>query len=397
MGKKQRELTRSVARHQNTILVVLVILATITVVAVVGLRLFQGRHKLSPNTELLQATVQPEIRTEEKENHDGKAHEDEVEQATDTIVERDTQPDNQVEDMPPVFLYAVERLNIRALPNTECEIVECVPKNTELTATGRCKENGWFRIAWNGIVGYVSNAYVTTEKPNPASKSENKTADSGNNTGTPNGNQNDAAGESKPAENTDWVANLSVAQRTSQLIIVAANGTRATVSMHTCGADGSWRENFSTSGYVGSQGVGQASESASYSPKGVWGFCKAFGNKPNPGTNLAYTHVDDTYYWVDDPNSVYYNKFVTTQKVEKDWNSAEHIKSCGSVYNYVLALDYNAACVPGKGSAFFLHCSNGGPTAGCIAVPESVMFQIMQLVQSDCLIVIDTASEVKKY
>lgn len=195
----------------------------------------------------------------------------------------------------------------------------------------------------------------------------------------------------------DWVAELSVAQRTNQLIVVAARGTAATVSMHTKDANGIWQQNLEISGFVGSGGVGQASEYASCSPRGVWGFSRAFGNMPNPGTALAYTQVDDSYYWVDDVNSVYYNQFVSTNEVVPDWNSAEHISACGSVYNYVLALDYNAACVPGNGSAFFAHCSNGRSTAGCVSVPQNAMVQIMQTIQPGCLIIIDTADGVKGY
>jgi L,D-peptidoglycan transpeptidase YkuD (ErfK/YbiS/YcfS/YnhG family) len=195
----------------------------------------------------------------------------------------------------------------------------------------------------------------------------------------------------------DWVTNLNVANQTNQLIIVAASGTSATVSMHTKGADGVWVQNLTTNGYVGAGGVGQASEYATCSPRGVWGFTCAFGNQPNPGTALGYTQVDDTYYWVDDVNSAYYNRFVTTREVAADWSSAEHISGCGSVYNYVLALNYNADCIPGNGSAFFLHCSSGKPTAGCVSVPESVMIQILQNIQPGCLIVIDTESGVYGY
>lgn len=203
---------------------------------------------------------------------------------------------------------------------------------------------------------------------------------------------------SEASSNTeDWVANLSVAQRTNQLIVVAANGTSATISMHVKDEKGNWTQILSTNGFVGRDGVGQASEYSACTPQGVWGFCQAFGNAPNPGTGLSYIQVDDSYYWVDDVNSAYYNKFVSTREVTTDWNSAEHITACGSAYNYVLALDYNAACVPGSGSAFFLHCSEGKPTSGCISVPENTMIQIMQQVQPGCLIIIDTAQGVYNY
>ena len=195
----------------------------------------------------------------------------------------------------------------------------------------------------------------------------------------------------------DWVSGLSVAQQTNQLIVVAANGIMAQVSMHTKDQFGNWQQNLSTVGYVGRDGVGQASEYVMCSPRGVWSFGVAFGNQANPGIAMEYTMVDDTYYWVDDVNSSYYNRFVSTRDVTPDWSSAEHIQSCGEAYNYVLSINYNTECVPGNGSAFFLHCSTGAPTAGCIAVPESVMIQIMQLYQTGCLIVIDQEDAIQEY
>ena len=43
------------------------------------------------------------------------------------------------------------------------------------------------------------------------------------------------------------------------------------------------------------------------------------------------------------------------------------------------AIDYNRwPAVPGKGSAFFLHVTNGAPTAGCVAVPQASLLAIMK-------------------
>ena len=111
---------------------------------------------------------------------------------------------------------------------------------------------------------------------------------------------------------------------------------------------------------------------------------------------MPYTKVDETYYWVDDVHSRYYNQFVTTNEVEKDWNSAEHIAAVGRTYNYVLATDYNIECVPGVGSAIFMHCTPTGG-AGCIAVSESAMIEIMQNVKPECVLIIDSATEIYNY
>ena len=151
--------------------------------------------------------------------------------------------------------------------------------------------------------------------------------------------------------------------------------------MVTKDADGTWNEDLCTSGYVGSGGVGETTEWNRKTPRGQFSFTYAFGILPNPGTELSYTQVDDTYYWVDDVNSRYYNQFVTTKTTPKAWNSAEHIIEINPAYHYVLSL----------------HCSANRPTGGCISVPEDQMITILKNVQPGCQIIIDSASELKNY
>lgn len=188
----------------------------------------------------------------------------------------------------------------------------------------------------------------------------------------------------------DWVSELEVGAEVNQMIVVSANGSRAKVSMHNKDENGEWIQLLETEGYVGRMGIGKTKEGEAKTPVGVFHFTDAFGINEDPGCDMPYLQVDDSYYWVDDSNSSYYNKFVTTKDVCCDWKSAEHIIGAGKVYNYVLALDYNSECVPGMGSAIFLHCENGKPTAGCVSVPEEIMIQIMQNVQEDCVILINS-------
>ena len=90
--------------------------------------------------------------------------------------------------------------------------------------------------------------------------------------------------------------------------------------MVTKDADGTSNEDLCTSSYVGYGGVGETTEWNRKTPRGQFSFTYAFGILPNPGTELSYTQVDDTYYWVDDVNSRYYNQFVTTKTTPKAWN-----------------------------------------------------------------------------
>ena len=197
-----------------------------------------------------------------------------------------------------------------------------------------------------------------------------------------------------------WVTELEVSKETTQLLLIEANGTYATVSLHTQNDKGIWVENFSVTGRVGKNGIGKTTEGDGKTPTGKYQFNKAFGILPDPGISvLAYLQVDESYHWVDDSNSQYYNQCVSTDDVEVDWTSSEALYATGQAYNYALAINYNEECVPGLGSAIFLHCPSAdfGATAGCIAIPEENMIQIMQLLQPDCMIIIDAEQKVMEY
>lgn len=191
---------------------------------------------------------------------------------------------------------------------------------------------------------------------------------------------------------------LSDSRVYDQIIVVSAEDSSAVITMHEINSDGVWEEILCTTGYVGKNGVGKASENDTKTPSGDYTLGIAFGVNPNPGTELPYIQVDDTYYWVDDPASPYYNRFVSTRDVPADnWNSAEHIADYPDTYAYVLSIDYNTDCIPGEGSAIFLHCSNGKPTLGCVAVPEEDMVFILKHLKKGCHIIIDTPENLTDY
>lgn len=179
---------------------------------------------------------------------------------------------------------------------------------------------------------------------------------------------------------------LAPYEKASQMIFVKAVGSTAQFTMIEKTTPNSWKEILQTTAYVGRNGVGPAQEGLATTPAGTYNFGVAFGNRPDPGTLFPYTKVDATHYWVDDPNSRYYNKFVTTNTVRPDWNSAEHLIEYPTAYAYSLSINYNMDCIPGAGSAIFLHCNGGGPTAGCIAVPEQDMIFILQNIKQDAQI-----------
>ena len=195
----------------------------------------------------------------------------------------------------------------------------------------------------------------------------------------------------KPDES--FVAEMEIAKTASQIIVVSATGTTAEVTMHAKDADGFWQEIYATSGHVGLNGVGDAYEGSRRTPRGVYSLTTAFGILQDPGTALPYTKVDASHYWVDDPSSRYYNQFVSTDDVQKDWSSAEHLIDYTTAYAYAIAIDYNTDCVPGAGSAFFLHCSTGGPTYGCVSVSKADMLFFLRNISANAYIVIQNETE----
>ncbi|HAK43187.1 MAG TPA: hypothetical protein DCM59_11435 [Clostridium sp.] len=241
-------------------------------------------------------------------------------------------------------------------------------------------------------------------KNNPSNTSENdekKPSESNNNdnvTDSSNGGDSSysrGGGSYNPYENgsvESFIVQSPTAQYTDQIIGVVASGSSAQVYLLEKN-NGVWQTVLQTSGFVGSQGVGQASEYASRTPKGSYSLGFAFGTGGNPGTNLTYRPITNNSYWISDVNSPYYN---TWQEGDFGGNGNEHLAGYTDEYRYAITLNYNAGV--GNGSAFFLHCSNGSPTAGCISVPTDVMLTFMQRIHSGAHIInVNSLSELANY
>ena len=107
-------------------------------------------------------------------------------------------------------------------------------------------------------------------------------------------------------------------------------------------------------------------------------------------TNTKGITIDKEMYWVDDPKSKYYNQLVNTTKIEKDWESAEHLIDYPIQYEYLIEIKANPHNIRNKGSAIFLHCTNKKATQGCVAVPKEIMEKIIDNIDKE------TKIEIKK-
>ncbi|MBQ7581809.1 MAG: L,D-transpeptidase family protein [Lachnospiraceae bacterium] len=199
-----------------------------------------------------------------------------------------------------------------------------------------------------------------------------------------------------------WVKNLDSAkdENVTQLFIVGGldeTKTTATISMHERDEDGSWKQILTTPGYVGINGLcadADHKEGCGQTPIGVYKFNKAFGIADDPGCAIDYVKVDDDIYWSgDDREGMHYNEMVDIKDFpDLDMENSEHIIDYAYQYQYCMNISFNDKGTPGRGSAIFLHCF--GPykpyTGGCVSMPENIMKQVMQRVDPDCMVVIDT-------
>ncbi|MGY1603796.1 L,D-transpeptidase family protein [Geodermatophilus sp. SYSU D00815] len=169
----------------------------------------------------------------------------------------------------------------------------------------------------------------------------------------------------------------------TQVVTVVASSARATSATLTAwqlGASGWTAVLGPVPARIGSAGVGQASESTARTPAGTFSLTEAFGRQGDPGTGLPYRVVDGDDWWVSDVASPRYNRYAECAPATCDFAEAasENLAAAGAVYDHAVVIDYNRGGTPGAGSAFFLHVTDGAPTAGCVAVDRGSMVALLR-------------------
>lgn len=109
------------------------------------------------------------------------------------------------------------------------------------------------------------------------------------------------------------------------------------------------------------------------SPTGLFRLGKLFSYEKQPNTLLENQQTTKEDKWIDDPNSVDYNKQVRGFTKAK---SCENLLLDSDAYKYCMVIEYNTKpIIKGKGSAIFFHLGLQSPyfTAGCVAINEENM------------------------
>lgn len=168
----------------------------------------------------------------------------------------------------------------------------------------------------------------------------------------------------------------------SQLITVVSHDTSAQIRFFLC-REGIWEElpELYCQGYVGRNGVSaEKREGDGRTPGGLFGIGSAFCISDPPDTRLDVFRITADTYWVDDPESAFYNQKVEGTR-DKDWNSAEHMIRYEE-YRYGFVVEYNPRCEKNLGSAIFFHVGKGY-TAGCVAAGEDMVLNYLQVLDKE--------------
>lgn len=109
------------------------------------------------------------------------------------------------------------------------------------------------------------------------------------------------------------------------------------------------------------------------SPTGIFKIGKLFSYEKQTNTLLENQQTTKNDKWIDDVNSVDYNKHVSGFTNAKSY---ENLLLDTDVYKFCTVIEYNTKpVVKGKGSAIFFHLAlkPDSFTAGCVAIKENYM------------------------
>lgn len=172
-----------------------------------------------------------------------------------------------------------------------------------------------------------------------------------------------------------------------QQLLVAANAAAGQVEGWLTGyewAESRWVQTFDSTrcsfGKNGLAAAGHKMEGDGMTPSGKFALGNAFGYQAFPQTKMDYLQLTDDHYWISDTSSAQYNQLVDHFP---EGLEAEKMRRKDHLYQYGIVIEYNTRpVVKGKGSAIFIHVYRrpGAPTAGCVAIPEARMSELIRWV-----------------
>lgn len=188
-----------------------------------------------------------------------------------------------------------------------------------------------------------------------------------------------------------WFAS-SVGAATQVISVVGVGGSSAKMDVYQRTAAGWQPVAAGIPAFVGARGMApQTRDGELKTPMGVFTLDFAFGTAPSPGGGLPYVQVGPDHWWDGDIESPTYN---TMQICKKEQCRFDTSLASGTEnldipqYRHAVVMGVNKARVPGNGGAFFVHSTEGGPTAGCVAIEDGALVGIMRWLRPGALIAI---------
>ncbi|GAY17404.1 L,D-transpeptidase [Mycobacterium sp. shizuoka-1] len=190
---------------------------------------------------------------------------------------------------------------------------------------------------------------------------------------------------------TPWFQ-ANVGNATQVLSVVGTGGATAKMDVWQRGANGWEPVATAIPTHIGANGMTpQSHDGEMKTPMGIFTLDFAFGTKPNPGGGLQYVQVTPDYWWDGDMKSPTYNTMQVCKKADCafDTNPASGTENLYiPQYAHAIVMGVNKARVPGNGGAFFVHTTDGGPTAGCVSLDDDTLVKIMRWLQPGALIAV---------
>ncbi len=188
-----------------------------------------------------------------------------------------------------------------------------------------------------------------------------------------------------------------------QVVLVVSpddTGIRARLACYSRKAGGNWTEaGIRTPVVLGRTGLAwgvgmhpaeagtRKAEGDGKSPAGVYLLGPVFGRAADGQLRfrMPYQVVTEDLECVDDPASGLYNRLVERGSGPADWASSERMAEVGPQYAWGLFVQHNLPPKPSGGSCIFLHIWGGADeaTAGCTAMPEPVLLDLLEWLDPD--------------
>ena len=190
---------------------------------------------------------------------------------------------------------------------------------------------------------------------------------------------------------TPWFA-PEVGSATQVLSVTGTGGSAAKIDVWQKGPSG-WQPvegGVGIPAFVGSAGMApKAKDTVPATPMGVYSLDFAFGTEPNPGGGLKYYQTTPYYWWSADGPT--YNTMQVCKQADCPFNTSP---ASGTenlyipAYAHAIVMGVNKERIPGNGGAFFVHTSNGAPTAGCVALDDATLVNIIKWLNPGAVIAI---------